>query len=194
MESYDRNTKRVVRGKLSLVDLAGSERADKTGGNAERLKEGQSINKSLSALGDVMAALSEGGKTFVPYRNNKLTQLMQDSLGGNAKTLMFVNFSPADYNADETVTSLNFATRVKKVVNTASKVSTVQCVTCQPILHLSRRDIMILSSFPLSHYSFYVFQPLSFSHFHLRILASGERGSRKTKVDYKEAAGQSSCS
>lgn len=157
MESYDRNTKRVVRGKLSLVDLAGSERADKTGGNAERLKEGQSINKSLSALGDVMAALSEGGKTFVPYRNNKLTQLMQDSLGGNAKTLMFVNFSPADYNADETVTSLNFATRVKKVVNTASKVRTVQCVTCQPILHLSRRDIMILSSFPLSHYSFYVF-------------------------------------
>ena len=126
MESYDRNTKKTVRGKLSLVDLAGSERADKTGGNAERLKEGQSINKSLSALGDVMAALSEGGKAFVPYRNNKLTQLMQDSLGGNAKTLMFVNFSPADYNADETVTSLNFATRVKKVINNASKVSAMQ--------------------------------------------------------------------
>ena len=72
-----------------------------------------------------MAALSEGGKVFVPYRNNKLTQLMQDSLGGNAKTLMFVNFSPADYNADETVTSLNFAARVKKVVNTASKVSQI---------------------------------------------------------------------
>ena len=123
VESYDRNTKKTVRGKLSLVDLAGSERADKTGGNADRLKEGQSINKSLSALGDVMAALSEGGKAFVPYRNNKLTQLMQDSLGGNAKTLMFVNFSPADYNADETVTSLNFATRVKKVINNASKVS-----------------------------------------------------------------------
>jgi Kinesin motor domain len=115
-----------VRGKLSLVDLAGSERAEKTGGNAERLREGQSINKSLSALGDVMAALSDGGgkgKTFVPYRNNKLTQLMQDSLGGNAKTLMFVNFSPADYNADETATSLGFATRVKKVVNKASQVT-----------------------------------------------------------------------
>jgi Kinesin motor domain len=122
VESYDPNTKRTARGKLSLVDLAGSERAEKTGGSAERLKEGQSINKSLSALGDVMAALSEGGKTFVPYRNNKLTMLMQDSLGGNAKTLMFVNFSPADYNSDETVTSLNFATRVKKVVNNASKV------------------------------------------------------------------------
>ena len=135
MESYDRNTKKTVRGKLSLVDLAGSERADKTGGNAERLKEGQSINKSLSALGDVMAALSEGGKAFVPYRNNKLTQLMQDSLGGNAKTLMFVNFSPADYNADETVTSLNFATRVKKVINNASKVSAMQSILQNRMLH-----------------------------------------------------------
>ena len=118
----------IVKAKINLVDLAGSERADKTGGNADRLKEGQSINKSLSALGDVMAALSEGGKAFVPYRNNKLTQLMQDSLGGNAKTLMFVNFSPADYNADETVTSLNFATRVKKVINNASKVSAILSV------------------------------------------------------------------
>ncbi len=84
-------------------------------------REAQSINKSLSALGDVIAALSEGEK-FIPYRNNKLTQLMQDSLGGNAKTLMFVNFSPADYNADETSTSLMYAARVKKIVNNASKV------------------------------------------------------------------------
>lgn len=90
--------------------------------SAERLREAQSINKSLSALGDVISALSEGEK-FIPYRNNKLTQLMQDSLGGNAKTLMFVNFSPADYNADETVTSLAYATRVKKITNNASKVS-----------------------------------------------------------------------
>jgi hypothetical protein len=85
-------------------------------------REAQSINKSLSALGDVIAALSEGGKNaFIPYRNNKLTQVMQDSLGGNAKTLMFVNFSPADYNADETSTSLMYAARVKKIVNNASK-------------------------------------------------------------------------
>lgn len=97
VQSYDRNTKKSTTGKLSLVDLAGSERADKTGASAERLKEAQNINKSLSALGNVIAALSEGEK-FVPYRDNKLTQLMQDSLGGNAKTLMFVNFSPADYN------------------------------------------------------------------------------------------------
>jgi len=102
------------------VDLAGSERADKTGATAERLKEAQNINKSLSALGDVIAALSNNEK-FIPYRNNKLTLLMQDSLGGNAKTLMFVNISPADYNADETVTSLNYAARVKLITNNANK-------------------------------------------------------------------------
>lgn len=120
VESYDNATKRTTCGKLSLVDLAGSERADKTGASADRLREAQSINKSLSALGDVIAALSEGVK-FIPYRNNKLTQVMQDSLGGNAKTLMFVNFSPADYNSDETTTSLMYAARVKKIINNASR-------------------------------------------------------------------------
>ena len=89
LEVYDKTTKKTSVGKLSLVDLAGSERADKTGATAERLKEAQNINKSLSALGDVIAALSNNEK-FIPYRNNKLTLLMQDSLGGNAKTLMFV--------------------------------------------------------------------------------------------------------
>jgi kinesin family protein C2/C3 len=121
VESYDTTTKRTNIGKLSLVDLAGSERQDKTGAEKERLKEAQSINKSLLALGDVIAALSEGNAKFIPYRNNKLTQLMQDSLGGNAKTLMFVNFSPADYNCDETYTSLQYAAKVKKIVNNASK-------------------------------------------------------------------------
>jgi hypothetical protein len=130
VETYDSTTKKTVSGKLSLVDLAGSERADKTGAGAERLREAQSINKSLSALGDVISALSEGEK-FIPYRNNKLTQLMQDSLGGNAKTLMFVNFSPADYNADETVTSLSYATRVKKITNNATKV----CYSLIPAQH-----------------------------------------------------------
>lgn len=84
------------------------------------MQEAQSINKSLSALGDVISALSSG-QDFVPYRNNKLTLLMQDSLGGNAKTLMFVNISPADYNADETITSLTYAARVKLITNDASK-------------------------------------------------------------------------
>ena len=120
VESYDNSTKRTTIGKLSLVDLAGSERAEKTGATGATLKEAQSINKSLSALGNVIAALSEGEK-HIPYRSNKLTQLMQDSLGGNAKTLMFVNFSPADYNSEETYSALNYATRVKKIINSASK-------------------------------------------------------------------------
>ena len=127
-EVYDNTTKRTTYGKLSLVDLAGSERADKTGASAERLKEAQSINKSLSALGNVIAALSDGVK-FIPYRDNKLTQLMQDSLGGNAKTLMFVNFSPADYNSDETVSSLSYATRVKKITNNVARQAESEEVT-----------------------------------------------------------------
>ena len=107
-------------GKLSLIDLAGSERSKKTGATKQQLKEANSINKSLSALGDVIGALTTGAD-FVPYRNNKLTQLMQDSLGGNAKTLMFVNISPADYNRDETLTSLLYASRVKLITNDAAK-------------------------------------------------------------------------
>ncbi len=98
-----------------------------------RCREAQNINKSLSALGDVIAALSEGEK-FIPYRNNKLTQLMQDSLGGNAKTLMFVNFSPADYNADETSTSLMYAARVRNAC------AALSCRVSQLFLRLQQAE------------------------------------------------------
>ena len=107
-------------GKLSLVDLAGSERVSKTEATAERLKEGRAINKSLSALGDVISALSSN-ESHIPYRNNKLTMLMSDSLGGTAKTLMFVNVSPASYNLEETTMSLYYAARVKLITNDPSK-------------------------------------------------------------------------
>ena len=120
IESKDTNTGNVSLGKLTLVDLAGSERADKTGATGDRLQEATSINTSLSALGDVISALCRGDK-FIPYRNNKLTQLMQDSIGGNAKTLMFVNISPSDYNASETLSSLEYASRVKSIKNTSTK-------------------------------------------------------------------------
>ena len=120
VESTNRETGNVVAGKLSLVDLAGSERVAKTGATPQQLKEANSINKSLSALGDVIAALVSEAQ-FIPYRNNKLTQLMQDSLGGNAKTLMFVNVSPSDYNCDETANSLTYAQRVKLITNDAQK-------------------------------------------------------------------------
>ncbi|EDQ93076.1 uncharacterized protein MONBRDRAFT_13526 [Monosiga brevicollis MX1] len=111
---------KVTSGKLSLVDLAGSERAGKTGAEGQQIIEAKSINKSLSALGNVITALSTKAK-HVPYRDNILTQLMQDSLGGNAKTLMFVNVSPADYNTEETLNSLRYAKRVKTITNDAKK-------------------------------------------------------------------------
>ena len=75
-------------GKLNLVDLAGSERQSKTGATGERLREATKINLSLSALGNVISALVDGKSTHVPYRNSKLTRLLQDSLGGNSKTMM----------------------------------------------------------------------------------------------------------
>ncbi|CAE7685509.1 KIN14E, partial [Symbiodinium microadriaticum] len=81
----------------------------------DRLKEAQNINRSLSALGDVINSLGSKKATHVPYRNSKLTFLLQDSLGGNSKVLMFVNISPAVYNAGESVCSLNFASRCRNV-------------------------------------------------------------------------------
>lgn len=112
----NRRSGQVSVGKLTLVDLAGSERVDKSGATGEQLKEAQSINKSLSALGDVIAALTTN-QTHVPYRNHPLTMLMSDSIGGNAKTLMFVNTSPADYNVNESNNSLAFAHRCKDITN-----------------------------------------------------------------------------
>jgi len=110
---------KISRGKLSLIDLAGSERLSKTGATGQAAKEGAAINMSLSALGNVIAALSSGEKV-VPYRGSALTELMRDSLGGNAKTLMFVNISPADYNCDETLQALLYAARVKMITNDAN--------------------------------------------------------------------------
>lgn len=107
--------------KLHLVDLAGSERAKRTGTDGLRLKEGIHINKGLLALGNVISALGDEKKRkegmHVPYRDSKLTRLLQDSLGGNSKTVMIACISPADINAEETLNTLKYANRARNIQN-----------------------------------------------------------------------------
>lgn len=99
-EITEAEDKKYVASKLNLVDLAGSQRLSKTGAEGDRLKQAQKINLSLSALGNVISALVDGKSHHIPYRDSKLTRLLQDSLGGNTKTVMIANCSPADYNYD----------------------------------------------------------------------------------------------
>merc|ERR1719230_2008098 len=122
--SVNNDTKEKLRGKILLCDLAGSERLKKSEVSGDMQKEAIEINKSLTALGDVIEALTKKQKQ-IPYRNHKLTQVMQDSLGGTAKTLMFVNCSPASSNVDETTMSLKYATRAKNVQNNVVRKSMV---------------------------------------------------------------------
>ena len=104
-------------GRLNLVDLAGSERQAKTGATGDRLKEATKINLSLSALGNVISSLVDGKSTHIPYRDSKLTRLLQDSLGGNARTIMVANIGPSKFNYDETLTTLRYANRAKNIKN-----------------------------------------------------------------------------
>uniref|UniRef100_A0A672QZ65 Kinesin-like protein n=1 Tax=Sinocyclocheilus grahami TaxID=75366 RepID=A0A672QZ65_SINGR len=113
-------TEQKLCGKLYLVDLAGSEKVSKTGAAGAVLDEAKNINKSLSSLGNVISALAEGTKTHVPYRDSKMTRILQDSLGGNCRTTMFICCSPSSYNDAETKSTLMFGQRAKTIKNTAS--------------------------------------------------------------------------
>ncbi|KAF4079041.1 hypothetical protein AMELA_G00188530, partial [Ameiurus melas] len=113
-------TEQKLSGKLYLVDLAGSEKVSKTGAEGSILDEAKNINKSLSALGNVISALAEGTKTHVPYRDSKMTRILQDSLGGNCRTTMFICCSPSSYNEAETKSTLMFGQRAKTIRNTVS--------------------------------------------------------------------------
>ncbi|KAM7407996.1 hypothetical protein PAMA_003637 [Pampus argenteus] len=117
-ENVETETK--LSGKLYLVDLAGSEKVSKTGAEGAVLDEAKNINKSLSALGNVIAALSEGTKTHVPYRDSKMTRILQDSLGGNCRTTIIICCSPSIYNEAETKSTLMFGQRAKTIKNTVS--------------------------------------------------------------------------
>uniref|UniRef100_A0AAV1VE09 Kinesin-like protein n=1 Tax=Peronospora matthiolae TaxID=2874970 RepID=A0AAV1VE09_9STRA len=106
-------------GKLYLVDLAGSEMVRKTGATGRQLEEAKTINKSLSALGMVINALTDSHATHVPYRDSKLTRVLQESIGGNSRTALIINVSPSSFNASETISTLRFGMRAKSITNKA---------------------------------------------------------------------------
>ena len=106
-------------GQLFLVDLAGSEKVGKTGASGQTLEEAKKINKSLSALGMVINSLTDGKSTHIPYRDSKLTRILQESLGGNSRTTLIINCSPSSYNGEETLGTLRFGVRAKAIKNKA---------------------------------------------------------------------------
>lgn len=127
---------------LNLVDLAGSERANKAGTSGAQLKEGSYINKSLLTLGTVISHLAEGKDgAYIPYRNSKLTRLLSTALGGNARTTVIANISPAFANIVESVSTLRFAQRAKKIVNRVKKNDIVDMRTLQGQLHVQEEMI-----------------------------------------------------
>ena len=109
----------VRSGQLFLVDLAGSEKVGKTGATGQTLEEAKKINKSLSALGNVINSLTDGTSRHVPYRDSKLTRILQESLGGNSRTTLIINCSPSSFNDAETLSTLRFGTRAKTIKNKA---------------------------------------------------------------------------
>jgi len=123
-EDSKENPREVAReikvGKLNLVDLAGSERVRVTGATGKRLEESKSINKSLSCLGNVITALTDKKlRSHIPYRDSKLTRILEDSLGGNCKTTMMAMISSSYNGYAESISTLKFATRAKKIKNEA---------------------------------------------------------------------------
>ncbi|XP_070171033.1 osmotic avoidance abnormal protein 3 [Polyergus mexicanus] len=126
----DKHGNAIRRGRLHLVDLAGSERQARTGATGDRLKEAANINLSLSALGNVISALAAGNGRHVPYRDSKLTRLLRDSLGGNARTLMIACVSPSDIDAEETLSTLRYAARAR-------------CIKNKPIVNEDPKDALL---------------------------------------------------
>ena len=153
---HQKNTKTLEakKGKLYLVDLAGSEKISKTGSTGLTLEEGKIINKSLSTLGMVINALTDGKSSHIPYRESKLTRVLQESLGGNAKTCLIITCSPSQFNESETLSTLRFGTRAKKIKNKPkiNKEETVQELKLQiekleKIIVLSNARIKQLNEF-----------------------------------------------
>ena len=136
-------------GKLYLVDLAGSEKLSKTGAEGRRLDETKNINKSLSTLGNVIFALTDGKSSHVPYRDSKLTRVLQDSLGGNSKTSLIITCSSTVYNELETISTLRFGIRAKAVknkpkVNKECTIAELKLMLAQAHDNIAKKDQRIL--------------------------------------------------
>ena len=140
-----------IRAKLTLVDLAGSERLKRTGAEGSRLKEGININKGLFVLGQVVSSLSELGQqgangnthTHVPYRDSKLTRLLQDSLGGNSRTIMVACISPADSNVEESINTLRYAQRARNIKNSAVRNVVITAMSATEAAAIRRENQML---------------------------------------------------
>ena len=135
-------------GKLYLVDLAGSEKVGKTGAEGKRLEEAKNINKSLTMLGNVITALTDGKSSHVPYRDSKLTRVLQDSLGGNSKTSLIVTCSPSPFNEAETIGTLRFGVRAKSIknkpkVNKEYTVNELKLMLAQAKEEIAKKDKII---------------------------------------------------
>lgn len=137
--------------KLTLVDLAGSERIKRTGAEGKRMKEGININKGLFVLGQVVSTLSEMGQqadgtsssAHVPYRDSKLTRLLQDSLGGNSRTIMVACVSPADSNSEESLNTLRYAQRARNIKNSAVRNVVASSISPAEAASLRRENQML---------------------------------------------------
>ena len=130
-------------GKIYLVDLAGSERISKTGAAGNTLTEAKNINKSLTSLGLVINALTDGKSTHVPYRDSKLTRILQESLGGNSKTSLIVTCSPSIFNESETISTLKFGTRAKQIKNKAKVNKEFSIQELKYMLQMAEKDIIL---------------------------------------------------
>lgn len=134
-------------GQLFLVDLAGSEKVGKTGASGQTLEEAKKINKSLSALGMVINALTDGKSTHIPYRDSKLTRILQESLGGNSRTTLIINCSPSSYNDAETISTLRFGVRAKSIKNKAKVNAELSPAEMKQLLRKAQTQVTSFESY-----------------------------------------------
>ena len=134
-------------GQLFLVDLAGSEKVGKTGASGQTLEEAKKINKSLSALGMVINSLTDGKSTHIPYRDSKLTRILQESLGGNSRTTLIINCSPSSYNDQETISTLRFGVRAKAIKNKAKINAELSPLELKQLLKKAQNQVTTYQSY-----------------------------------------------